>query len=406
MGLFHAIVKTGAKLAPRGWIGDRRATRSNPVGGLLSDRSRQLFGVGDDWTPSSYGDYLAVSPTVYSCINLRARNLARVRLRVFQRSSSGIAPVEDSHPLQRLFDRPNPFWGRQRFWYMVEASLGLWGSAPIAIFKNGLGEVRELWWLHPSRFKVVPDPSHYIKGYIYTKDGAEIAFAPDEVLWFRYPNPIEEYAALSPIAALRMSIDMNADAIRFNRRFFQNDATPGRVYMQSSLELTSAQAEELRLRWERAYKGPNRAHSIAILDKSAELKTLALSQREMEFVQAQRFTKEEICGAYGVSPMLIGDLERSTFSNFQQAKANFWEEAMVPEMENLEAEVNESLIPLLAGDRFFVRFDMSTISALREDASSKARRYGQLVASGILTINEVREREGLAPVPWGDQWQR
>ena len=209
---------------------------------------------------------------------------------------------------QQVLDGVNPFWSRQRFWYMVEVSLGLWGSAPVALFRNGLGQVKELWWLRPSRFKVVPDPASYIKGYIYSKDGADIAFAPDEVVWFRYPNPIEEYAGLSPIAALRMSIDMNVDAIRFNRRFFQNDATPGRVYLKSELDLTSAQAEELRLRWERAHKDPNRAHSIAILDKSAELKSLAVSQREMEFVEAQHFTKEEICGAYGISPVLIGDL--------------------------------------------------------------------------------------------------
>ena len=203
-----------------------------------------------------------------------------------------------------------------------------------------------------------------------------------------------------------MSIDMNADAIRFNRRFFQNDATPGRVYLQSSLELTNAQAEELRLRWEKAYKDPNRAHSIAILDRSAELKTLALSQREMEFIQAQRFTKEEICGAYGVSPVLIGDLEHSTFNNLQQAKTGFWDETMVPEMQFLEAEITETLMPLLGDDRLLARFDLSEISSLREDANTKARRYQQLVQAGILTINEVREREGLEPVPWGHEWQR
>ncbi len=163
---------------------------------------------------------------------------------------------------------------------------------------------------------------------------------------------------------------------------------------------------ELRLRWERAYKDPNRAHTIAVLDKSADLRTLAVSQREMEFIAAQQFTKEEICGAYGVSPVLIGDLRFSTYSNLQQAKVSFWDESMIPEMQFLESEINESLMPLLAGERSFVRFDLSEVSALREDENAKARRYQQLVQGGILTINEVRQKEGLAPVPWGDEWQR
>ena len=288
---------------------------------------------------------------------------------------------------------------------MVEASLCLWGSAPVAVFRDGLGMVRELWWLHPSRFRVVPDAQRYIRGYLYHRDGREVAFRPEEVVWFRYPNPIDEYAALSPIGALRSTIDMNADAIRFNRRFFQNDATPGRVYLQSQQDLTGTQAEELRLRWERAFKQRNRAHSIAILDRSTELKTLSLSQRDMEFIEAQRFTKEEICGALGVSPVLIGDLRHSTFNNLQQAKTGFWDETLVPEMEFLESELNETLMPQVADERFFVKFDLGEVSALREDANAKAKRNAQLVGAGIMTINEVRAREGLPPVAWGDGWR-
>ena len=406
MGLLTPLRKVASRMMSGALLGNRALARANPVASLLSDRYTQRLGLGDDWAPTSYGDYMAISPTIYACVHLRARNLARIRLRVHQRRTDGVvAPVGDTHPVQRFLDSVNPHWSRQRFWYIVEASLGLWGSAPIALFRDGRGEVKELWWLQPSRFKVVPDATSYIKGYLYTRDGVEVAFAPDEVLWFRYPNPIQEYAGLSPIAALRTTVDMNVDAIRFNQRFFKNDATPGRVYLKSEMDLTSAQAEDLRLRWEKAFKDPERAHSIAILDKSADLRTLAVSQREMEFVEAQRFTKEEICGAYGISPVLIGDLRQSTFNNFQLAKASFWDETMIPEMQFLEAEVNEGLMPML-GDGLEVRFDLREVSSLREDANARAQRDQRLVQAGILTINEVRQREGLAPVAWGDEWHR
>ncbi len=155
---------------------------------------------------------------------------------------------------------------------------------------------------------------------------------------------------------------------------------------------------------------------------------MAISQREMEFIEAQRYTKEEICGAYGVPPVLVGDLRQSTFNNFQQAKASFWDETLIPELELIEAEINETLMPLfgdphpsplpLAGEpslpplpragegvrggRLVARFDLSGVSSLREDAGARARRHLQLVQAGILTINEVRSKEGLEPVPWGD----
>ena len=154
---------------------------------------------------------------------------------------------------------------------------------------------------------------------------------------------------------------------------------------------------------------------------------MAISQREMEFIEAQRYTKEEICGAYGVPPVLVGDLRQSTFNNFQQAKASFWDETLIPELELIEAEINDSLMPLLSGphpnplpragegaegprsragegeggERLVARFDLSGVSSLREDAGARARRHLQLVQAGILTINEVRAKEGLEPVPWG-----
>ena len=54
------------------------------------------------------------------------------------------------------------------------------------------------------------------------------------------------------------------------------------------------------------------------------------------------------------------------------------------------------------GGRLVARFDLSGVSSLREDAGARARRHLQLVQAGILTINEVRAKEGLEPVPWGD----
>ena len=403
MTMLERLGRMGGRLVP--WRPTQ--VRANPVGALLSDVFQQRVGLGHDWAPAAYGDYRAISPAVFACVNIKARNLSRLRMQVHQAQPTGdVLPVPDAHPAQRLLDHVNAFWSRQRFWYMVSASLGLWGSAPVALFRDGRGQGRELWWLRPDRFKVVPDPVGYIKGYIYSRDGLDVSFAPGEVLWFRYPNPIQEYAGLSPIAALRMTIDMNVDAIRFNRRFFQNDATPGRTYIKTDRDLTGAQAESLRQRWEKAFKNRDKAHSIAVLDRSAELRSLSISQRDMEFIEAQRFTKEEICAAYGVPPVLLGDLGNATFSNYQQAKTSFWDETLIPELQLIESEVQKSLLPQLGGEGLTVRFDLTEVTALREDATAKAKRHQTLVQSGILTINEVRQREGLAPVPWGDTWNR
>ncbi len=391
--------------------------RSSPVAPVLVDPWQQVHGTGQDWVPSTYGDYIATNATLYSCVMLRARNLARVTLRIHttagEARGAGVlargparnprsVPVPPSHPAQALFDNVNPHWTCRSFWYQVEASLCLWGSAPIAIFHDGAGTPAELWWLNPHRFRAVPHKTDYIQGYIYEKDGREIAFEPHEVMWLRYPNPIDEYAALSPLAALRMTVDMNTDAVAFNRRFFQNDGTPGRVYIKTEATLTRAEATALRARWEEAFKGPNKSHRIAVLDKSADLASLGVSQKDMDFTEGQRFTKEEIAGAFGVPPMLIGDLRHATLNNFRVAKTSFWDETMVPELELVEGFINHVLTPQL-GSGLTANFDLSEIAALREDQSEKAKRQKLLTESGIMTINELRAQDGLPAVLWGDE---
>jgi HK97 family phage portal protein len=398
--------------ALRGRLGLGR--RAHPAGNTLSSFSGERWGLGEEWAPRKYGDYFSVSPIVYACVNLRARNLARVRLTAHTQQENGeTTPVGASHPAQRLLDRPNPHWSRYRFWYMVEASLALYGSAPVAIFRDAAGVPTELWWLHPSGFRVVTHPSDYLQGYLYEQAGAPVAFRPEDVVWFRHPNPQAEHVGLAPVTPLRESIDTAVDAIRFNRRFFQNDATPGRVYIKVNEALTTPEAERIRVEWEEAFKGRSNAHRVAVLGNNAELKSLGIPPKDLEFVNGQVYTREEIAAVFGVSPILLGDLRFASLNNSQIAKAGFWDETMVPEMALIEAELNLVLMPQLgrrapdrAGERLVTRFDMTQIGELREDAKAKAEREEVLVRTGLRTINELRDQDGLDPVPWGDDFHR
>ena len=112
-------------------------------------------------------------------------------------------PVDASHPVQQLLDRVNRFLTRGELWRATEIYLNLWGSAFWALERDERGQPPnnwEIWPLRPDRVRILPDKQKYVKGYVYFGMMGKVAYTPEEIIWIRYFNPLEEYAGLSPMA--------------------------------------------------------------------------------------------------------------------------------------------------------------------------------------------------------------
>ena len=363
-----------------------------------------LAGAGAGWNRTEYGDYYATSTSVYSAIRVRADALTRPPVVVYRRgpSEAGVArrlPVGHEHPAQQLLEHVNRWYTRADLWRATEIYLNLWGSAFWMLDRDSAGN-RELWPLRPDRMSIVPDRDEYIRGFVYHGRSRPVALTPDEVVWFRYFNPLEEYAGLSPVAPSRMAVDMGKDGLRFNRNFLRNSAQPDFV-MLTNEQLTDGEVEEFYRRWEARFRGPERSHRPAVASFVRDIKTLGLSHREMDFIQGLRWSLEEVSRAFGVPRPLLSDLERATFSNVNAAERFFWRNTMVPEMSFLAEQVTRKLFPMLGYPDLEMEFDLSAIEALAEDENARAAREAQLLDRGVLTINEVRRSRGLPDVPWG-----
>ena len=232
-----------------------------------------------------------------------------------------------------------------------------------------------------------------------------MAYTPDEMLWIRYFNPLREYAGLLPIALVRMAVDMEKDALRFNRNFLRNSAQPDFVLLTNE-SMTDTEIEGFYTRWEARYWGPGNAHRPAVTSFVQDIKTLGLSHRDMDFIQGLRWNLEEVSRTYGVPKPLLSDMERATFSNVNAAERLFWRNTMLPQMRFLEEQLNRMLLLRLGYPDLVVEFDQSVIEALREDENSRVTREMQLLDRGALTINEVRRSCNLPDVPWGETWAK
>ncbi len=375
--------------------------RSNRVARVIVDAFDSILGRGGEWADYKYGEYYATSGAVHAAVRVRSEAVARPDLVVLAQApgSHGTVrwqPASADEPLVRLLARPNAFWTTGELLRATETYLLLWGSAFWGIERDEQGAVSELWPLRPDRMRVLPDQRSYIRGFVYEYNGPRVGYLPDEIVWFRHFNPLDEFAGLSSVAPARLSIDMASEATTFNRNFFANSATPGDLAITSEQTPSEEEVAEFYDRWESRFRGSKRSHRPLLLSSGMDVKRLGLSQRDMEFVEGLRWSLEEVARVFGVPKAFLADLKEATFANINAEERFFWRNTIVPELRLLADELNRSLVPHFApGGSLRVEFDLGSVEALQEDEGQRVDRLVKLLNAGVLTVDEVREREKL-----------
>jgi len=385
----------------------RSTSKANRTTRITVDRFDAVDGIGAEWSPSTYGDYYATSSVVHAAVRTRADAVGRPELRVERQvESEGVRTwnvVGSTHPLQRLIDRPNGSWSQAELVRAIESNLLLWGSAFVGVEKDHSGAISELWPLRPDRIRVIPDARKYVRGFVYEHAGERVAYLPEEMVWFKQFNPLEEFAGLSSVAPARLSVDMGFEAQRFNRNFFANSATPGDVAITSEENPTDEEVSAFYSRWNSRFKGSSRSHRPILLGRGMDAKRLGLTQRDMEFSKALEWSVEEVSRAFGVPTVFLGELENATLSNVSTFERFLWRNTIVPELKLIEDSLNRSLIPAfgLSTYEYRFKFDISSVEALKDSEDSQVAREVSLVNAGVMTPNEVRARHGLEAEDWG-----
>ena len=366
---------------------------------------RSALGVdGETFGPPEYGDYLATSNGVYVCARIRSQLLASLPVRAYRLTADGREAVETG-PLVDLLRKVNPYWTFTRLVETTQMSLCAWGSAYWLLERGRGGAPTEIWWVRPDRVRVVPSGKGYVARFEYLPPGAAepIRYAPEEVVWLRYPNPLEEYSGLSPLAAARIAADTGSAAMKSNRNLFLNGVNAGGIVTPNggSDLLSEGQAQELADLFRRRMKGVDNAHRWMVLRYDAKFTPMSMTPKDAEYLGSMRWNLEEIARAYGVPLDLIGG--QRTYENVDAAMKAIWVNTVLPEARLLASELTEQLLPMFPGQADEIAFDESEVDVLQADRQiAWAVAQGQ-IQTGAITINEWRAEEGMDPLAWGDE---
>ncbi len=351
---------------------------------------------------------------IYACVKTISQSIASVPIHLKRRQiikGQEQAVAVPDHRLQQLLDKPNPYMDGMALRFATVAHQELTGDAFWWLVRTGGFMPSWIVLLRPDRVRIIPDKDTFIKGYEYRAGSVVQHILPEDMIHFKYFNPMDDYRGQGTFDPARVVLAMDVDAKNMNRMFFKNAATPNAT-IETPGNLTTAQIRRYNATIKARHERPENAHKIILLEGGAKWKSIGLSQRDMDFINLLKMTRDEIAAVANVPPPLVGNFERMTYNNADKAVAFFWHQTLIPKIAMMLSTLNCSMDKFMGGaarrlgsDLFFSE-DLSQQWALRREELDLTKTRTEEVKWGISTQNQIRAAKNEEPVPWGDIWHR
>jgi HK97 family phage portal protein len=386
----------------------------NILSGLFHSRDKPENRVGGGWSflfggttsGKTVNERTAMQTTaVYACVRILSEAVAGLPLHIYRYRSDGGKERIPMHPLYHLLhDEPNPEMTSFVFRETLMSHLLLWGNAYAQVVRNGRGQAVALYPLLPSKM----DVSRAANGellYTYCRDTDETGLNPkggyitlrhDEVL--HIPGlGFDGLIGYSPIAMAKNAIGMSLATEEYGASFFANGANPGGVLEHPGVIKDIGRVKES---WNTAYQCNGNAHKIAVLEEGMKFQAIGIPPEQAQFLETRKFQINEIARIYRVPPHMVGDLEKSSFSNIEQQSLEFVKYTLDPWVVRWEQSLQQSLILPSEKPSLFIRFNLDGL--LRGDYQSRMNGYAVGRQNGWMSANDIRELEDMNRIPAGE----
>ena len=339
---------------------------------------------------------------VYACVRILAEAVASLPLHVYEYQDDGGKKLVHDHPLYYLLhDEPNPEMTSFVFRETLMSHLLIWGNAYAQIIRDGAGRVLGLYPLLPDKMEVQRDDKGNIY-YVYSRNSDEnptfkeygnIKLKAEDVL--HIPGlGFDGLIGYSPIAMAKNAVGMTLACEEYGASFFANGANPGGVLEHPGVLKDPSKVRES---WNSVYRGVNNAHKIAVLEEGMKYQQIGIPPEEAQFLETRKFQINEIARLYRIPPHMVGDLDKSSFSNIEQQSLEFVKYTLDPWVIRWEQSLQRSL--LLPGEKgkYFIKLNVDGL--LRGDYQSRMNGYAVGRQNGWFSANDIREMENMNPIP-------
>ncbi len=337
--------------------------------------------------------------TVYCAVDVISNAVADLPINIYLSDTQGFKTINYNHPVARLINtQPSENLTRYNFFKLIVSAVILQGNAFALINRNANGVITSIQYI-PSEWCVINynqsiDKVQYIvMGKIVDKK---------DILHFLM-HSTDTVHGISVLSYAYDTLKLATDAEQHAKNFFEGGASLSGI-IKVDAEVKSTQKKQIIDDWNAVYSG-NGQKGIAVLGHNANYQPISINSKDAQLLESRQFSVQEICRYMNISPLKVYQLEHSSYSSLEQTSLAFLQDTVNPYLVMIEQEFNRKIFTPTEQINTSVQFKRSEM--LSTDKQATATYYKEMLASGIMTINEVRREMNLMDVDNGnDLWMQ
>lgn len=348
-------------------------------------------------------DYLAEvgdgtgSSTVMAPLLWIARTFPEAPPAIWKILPDGQLDPELGHPMLKLLRRPNEFYSGANLWKATLIDYYVDGNAYWIKMRDNGDRLAELWFAPSWMIEPKGTETEFITHYEYKPQGGEgYRLPPSEVVHFRFGLDADDLRkGRAPLKSVLREVFTDDEAANFTASLLRNMGVPGLVISPDMDQPPSDMDVEATKAYVAANFTTDKRGMALVLSGRTKVEQFGFSPEQLNLKDIRRIPEERVTAVLGVPAMVAGlgaGLDRSTFTNYAEARQAAYEQTIIPTQKDLSEDIAFQLLPDFESNVFAWQtgFDLKNVRVLQEDRNKLEQRLNRGVRAGVVKRSEYR----------------
>jgi len=363
--------------------------------GFFGFKAEPKFGMFDRVKQGDYNSMLEANlGRVWNCVNLLSMDMAQIPIEIYVPGKD-----EDKQVFDHIFFdllKTEPFHNTFQLKYMTEAHLNLTGNAYWVLTLNSFGRPIKVRFLFSNKTTPRFDKEKGERYYEYDDAGTLRKFSKDEIVHFRFPNPLSDLRGMGPVEAGRKKINLIEYMEEYQLALLGNRSIPP-GYLKLDEDVMPDEAKKIKASWKKQYGGIEKAGEIGVLGKGADFVKLIMSPEDLQFLASVEFTEEQLGAMFGLSPYKLGRVKDVNRANAFELEKTYQKQTMTPRLVMRDISLTEECL-----QKYDKKLFAKHPNVVPQDQEFELKKDQTLFSTASITPNQIAKKWGYEPFDGGD----
>lgn len=331
---------------------------------------------------------------VYRAVELISDSIAMLPIFVQFTDNDGYKTRYNEHSTNKLLnEQPNELMTRYQFIKLLLIDVMLKGNAFAYIKRDEMGNATELVYLRPDTVTI--DYNELTRELKYRCNTITGIVEPCNMIHLvKYSN--DGIHGVSILQNAKNTLALTSDTEKQASNFFRSGcALNGVLKVQG--QLSDMQKQQIKSSWNSAYNGES--SGLAVLQGNMDYQQISVNASDAQLLESRLFNITDIARFFGISPVLLGDLSKSSYSTLEQSQLQFLSQTLQPYISMLEQEFSRKIF---RPSEINLSVNIDEKALIMTDKAALASYYVQMLQNGLMTANEIRKEIGLSSIEGGN----